>query len=70
MTAINPYQMPFLLPVDKAAVRFARAIASGTTYTVIPWQMGVVAKLLRLLPNWLYDRLFTGAPRKPRGLLK
>ncbi|HLO64454.1 MAG TPA: SDR family oxidoreductase [Azonexus sp.] len=70
MTAINPYKMPFLLPVAQAAERFAAAIARGTTYTVIPWPMGVVAKLLRLLPNWLYDRLFTGAPRKPRGLLK
>ena len=70
MTAINPYKMPFLLPVDKAAARFARVIERGTSYTVIPWPMGVVAKLLRLLPNWLYDRLFTGAPRKPRGLLK
>ncbi len=70
MTEINPYKMPFLLPVDKAAKRFAAAIARGVSYTVIPWQMGLVAKLLRLLPNWLYDRLFTNAPRKPRGLLK
>lgn len=70
MTAVNPYKMPFLLPVDQAAKRFAAAIARGTTYTVIPWPMGVVAKLLRALPNWLYDRLFTSAPRKPRGLLK
>jgi len=70
MTAVNPYKMPFLLPVDQAAERFAAAIARGTTYTVIPWPMGVVAKLLRVLPNWLYDRLFTSAPRKPRGLLK
>jgi NAD(P)-dependent dehydrogenase (short-subunit alcohol dehydrogenase family) len=70
MTAINPYRMPFLLPADEAARRFARAIERGVSYTVIPWQMGVVAKVLRLLPNWLYDRLFVGAPRKPRGLLK
>lgn len=69
MTAINPYPMPFLLPAAEAARRFARAVANGTSYTVIPWQMGVVAKILRLLPNWLYDRLFTQAPRKPRGLL-
>jgi hypothetical protein len=68
MTAVNGYKMPFLLPVAKAAQRFAGAIERGTTYTVIPWQMGVVAKLLRLLPNWLYDRLFANAPRKPRGL--
>jgi hypothetical protein len=30
--------------------------------------MGVVAKLLRLLPNAAYDRLFAKAPRKPRKL--
>ena len=68
MTAINPYRMPFLLPADEAARRFARAIDKGTTYTVIPWQMGIVAKALRLLPNWLYDRLFANAPRKPKVL--
>ena len=70
MTAVNPYKMPFLLPAEQAAERFARAIQRGTSYCVIPWQMGVVAKFLRLLPNWLYDPLFTSAPRKPRGLLK
>lgn len=70
MTEINPYKMPFLLPVDQAASRFAAVIARGTSYSVIPWPMGVVAKILRALPNWLYDRLFTSAPRKPRGLLK
>ncbi len=70
MTAVNPYKMPFLLPADKAAERFAAAIERGVTYTVIPWPMGVVAKILRVLPDWLYDLLFTSAPRKPRGLLK
>jgi NAD(P)-dependent dehydrogenase (short-subunit alcohol dehydrogenase family) len=70
MTEINPYKMPFLLPVDQAASHFAAVIARGTSYSVIPWPMGVVAKILRALPNWLYDRLFTSAPRKPRGLLK
>jgi NAD(P)-dependent dehydrogenase (short-subunit alcohol dehydrogenase family) len=70
MTAVNPYKMPFLLPAAKAAEQFARAVERGVSYTVIPWQMGLVAKLLRVLPNWLYDRLFTRAPRKPRGLLK
>jgi hypothetical protein len=28
--------------------------------------MAVVAPLLRMLPNSLYDRLFSNAPRKPR----
>jgi len=68
MTAINPYRMPFLLQPEEAARRFARAIERGASYAVVPWQMGVVAKLLRLLPNGLYDRLFANAPRKPKVL--
>ncbi len=68
MTAVNRYPMPFLLPADEAARRFARAIERGTSYSVIPWQMGIVAKLLRLLPNPLFDALFARAGRKPRGL--
>ncbi|MBI4741445.1 MAG: SDR family oxidoreductase [Betaproteobacteria bacterium] len=68
MTAVNPYRMPFLLPAGEAARRFARIIARGGSYAVVPWQMGVVAKLLRLLPNAVYDRLFARAPRKPRRL--
>jgi len=68
MTAVNTYRMPFLQPVDQAAPSFLRAIDRGCSYTVIPWPMGVVAKGLRLLPNWLYDRLFARAPRKPRRL--
>lgn len=68
MTAVNDYRMPFLMPADEAARRFARAIERGTSYTVIPWQMGVVGKLLRLLPNPIFDRIFSRAGRKPRGL--
>ena len=70
MTAVNRYRMPFLLPADVAAARFASAIERGLSYTVIPWQMGIVAKVLRALPNRVYDRLFRRAPRKPRGLVE
>lgn len=68
MTAVNRYPMPFMLPADEAARRFAKAIDAGTGYAVIPWQMGVVAKLMRLLPNAIFDRVFARAGRKPRGL--
>lgn len=69
MTRINPYPMPFLMPADKAAQRFARMIEKGCSYGVAPWPMAVVAKIMRLLPNWLYDRLFANAPHKPRGVI-
>lgn len=67
MTEKNPYPMPFLLPADEAARRIARVIAGGASYAVVPWQMAVVAKLLRLLPNFLYDAIAAGFGRKPRG---
>lgn len=66
MTAKNPYSMPFLLDADVFAKRAARAISHRNSYVVIPWQMGIVAKIMRALPNWLYDRLAVNAPRKPR----
>ena len=70
LTRENRYSMPFLMTADDFADQAFAAIRAGASYRVIPWQMGIVAKLLRALPNWLYDRLFTSAPRKPRGLLK
>jgi hypothetical protein len=68
MTRVNRYSMPFLLPADEAARRFARAIAARRRLVVIPWQMAIVSVLLRLAPAWLYDRLAARAPRKPRNL--
>lgn len=69
MTDINPYPMPFLLKADEAARRMARTIERQTAFAVIPWQMGLVGRMLKLLPRWLYDRLFAHAPHKPRNLL-
>ncbi|MFA9217384.1 MAG: SDR family oxidoreductase [Sphingomonadaceae bacterium] len=66
MTKHNPYPMPFLMAPEKFAAQAARSIAAGSSYTVIPWQMGWVAKLLRVLPNALYDRVLGKAQRKPR----
>jgi short-subunit dehydrogenase len=66
LTRGNRYPMPFLMPADEFAQRAFRAIEAGTRYRVIPWQMGVVAKLLRLLPDALFDRVMAGQPRKQR----
>ncbi len=66
MTAKNSYPMPFLLSAEAAAHKIARIIDRGQTFAVIPWQMAIAARVLRILPNGLYDRLFGSAPRKPR----
>ncbi len=66
MTRVNRFRMPFLITAEDAAGRIARAIARRPRRAVIPWQMALVAAVLRNLPGWLYDRLAAGAPRKPR----
>ncbi len=66
MTEKNRYRMPFLMPAKRFAAKAADTIDKGSSYAVIPWQMGVVAKVLRALPNWLYDILFARAPHKAR----
>lgn len=68
MTANNPYPMPFLMPAEAAARSMARHIARGASFAVMPWQMGIVARLLAILPHGIFDRLFAAAGRKPRGL--
>ena len=66
LTQRNRYSMPFLMQPEDFAEQAYRTIRAGVSYRVIPWQMGVVAKLLRLLPNPLFDRVFAGRPRKRR----
>ncbi len=69
MTGINTYIMPFILEVDDAARRMARVIDRGSSFAVVPWQMGLVGRLMKLLPNWLYDWAFNKAPHKPRTFI-
>ena len=67
MTRVNRYRMPFLMPVNRFAARAAEVIEAGSSYRVIPWQMGIAAKLLTVLPNWLYDQILARAPHKARA---
>lgn len=67
LTQGNPYAMPFLMPAFEFADKAFVAIEAGTSYRVIPWQMGLVAKMLRMLPNQVFDSLFAGRKRKRRA---
>ena len=66
LTQKNSYAMPFLMQAETFAEKAFQAIETGASYRVIPWQMGAVAKLLRVLPNALFDRAFAGRARKQR----
>jgi short-subunit dehydrogenase len=66
LTQGNRYGMPFLMSPEAFAESAFRAIEAGVSYRVIPWQMAIVAKLLRVLPNALFDRALQGRGRKKR----
>jgi short-subunit dehydrogenase len=67
LTQKNRYSMPFLMqPQDFADKAFA-AINAGDSYRVFPWQMGWLAKLMRIAPNALFDKMLSGRPRKRRA---
>jgi len=67
LTRVNRYRMPFLLSADDAAARIARAIEAKRRLAIVPWQMALIGRVLRVLPVPLYDWLMARAPRKPRN---
>lgn len=68
LTDVNPYPMPFILSAEKAAIMIVRAINTRRRFVVLPWQMAIIFRLLKMLPDWAYDKLFANAPHKPRNL--
>ena len=68
LTRKNRYPMPFLMQASTFAEQAYQAITAGDSYRVIPWQMGVVSKLMRHIPNALWDRILARQPRKHRGV--
>jgi len=60
--------MPFLMSPQAFAQKLFRAVVAGSSYRTFPWQMALVAKLLRVLPNPWFDRLFAGRARKRRNI--
>lgn len=66
MTDVNDYAMPFLMNVDQAAEKFLDAILAKRRFTIIPWQMSVVAKIMRIIPPIVWDKIASRAPHKKR----
>lgn len=55
MTAKNKHPMPFLLETDDAVGRMGRAILRGDAEFAFPWQLSSAMKLVKALPNPLFD---------------
>jgi short-subunit dehydrogenase len=67
LTSKNRFPMPFLMSADDFAHHAYQAIEQGASFKVIPTPMAWVARLLRILPDALFDRAFKNQPRKHRA---
>jgi short-subunit dehydrogenase len=67
LTTKNPYSMPFLMDAPEFARQAADAMLAGVRYRTIPWQMGIVATLLKFAPRGLFDRVMRHRKQKPRA---
>jgi hypothetical protein len=70
MTKHNRYKMPFILDVYVAVSRFMKAIQNKEGFIIIPWQMGIVGTLMKLLPSPLWDFLAKSGPKKTRKMIQ
>lgn len=68
MTDVNDYSMPFIMPVNKAAISFINAIRKKKKFIIIPWQMKIIGYLMHILPIFIWDFLAKKGPRKKRNL--
>ncbi len=67
LTAKNKFPMPFLMSAEAFAHQAFKTIGRGTSFRVIPLPMAWVARVLRILPDGLFDRAFKNQPRKHRA---
>jgi hypothetical protein len=59
--------MPFLMPAQTFAEQALNAIERGDAMRAIPWQMGWVGRILSLLPNAVFDKIFAQRKKKIRA---
>ena len=67
LTLKNKFPMPFLMSAEDFASAAFKAIEKGDSFRVIPLPMAWVARILRILPDALFDRFFKNQPRKHRA---
>jgi short-subunit dehydrogenase len=58
MTAKNRFKMPFLMKADRAARIIADGVEKGKRVVEFPRGTSLIMRVLRLVPDALYDRIF------------
>lgn len=65
MTASNKFPMPFLMETEPAIKALRRGLEKNQARITFPWQLSLLfGFMVRVLPEWLFDRLFRIMPSK------
>ena len=64
MTAVNDFEMPFIISAEDAAQRIAKGLDRGKFEIAFPWQLVSSLKALRKLPYSLFFRVGRGMIEK------
>ena len=64
MSRSLPFRPPWLWPADRAARHIARALQSGRSEILFPWQLTVALRALDLVPAAIADRILMLGPDK------
>lgn len=65
MTEVMNTPMPFCLEADDAARRIVRALKRKRKLYTFPWQIAVLMRLARLLPDWMLAKTMQEYNEKP-----
>ena len=57
MTSTNTFPMPFIIDADKAATYIVRGLLTSKPELVFPWQMALVMRIAKLVPQRLWVRI-------------
>jgi len=67
LTRKNRYPMPFLMSAEQFADKAFYAIEAKRSFYVIPWQMAIISRLIHVIPDSIWNRLFSRQARKQRA---
>jgi short-subunit dehydrogenase len=63
LTRKNKFKMPFLMPVEEAAVAAVQGLENGDAVVTFPWQIAAAMSLAASLPGPLWQALGSRLPR-------
>jgi len=62
MTDKNPFPMPFMMSPERASAILERGLRRRKREINFPWQMVGAMRLLRAMPDWMYDLALGSRP--------